>query len=283
MDFFISARNFFSNGVLPQQASWSMGLLLLSLVAIVAGWVLIRRSFGAPRIMPQGASPPAGQAFERYELMGRFWHWSLFGMILALLISGFVFYEPGVLPGPAPLIGVSWLWVHLFFGALFVIGIAFHSLHGLIFERNPGVVWFSVRDWREVKAKLRYYFSRERSVPKTGKFSGTNKLFHTSLALLGLLMAITGVTLSLDTLGWMEIDQNWHREQRVLHDIGTWGFIALLASHIFWQLLRGNLLVMFHGRIDRHRLEKEYDWDQWQPVVKAVPGSVEERAGRDSE
>jgi formate dehydrogenase gamma subunit len=267
MGFLTSAKSFFDNVALPQQVSWALGLLLISLVAVMAGWVLIRRSYGKPVHSTEGVAPPAGKTFERYELMARFWHWSLFGMFLALLISGLAFYDPDILHGPAPIIGIAWLWVHLFFGALFVVGVLGHSLHGVFSELNSRVVWFSGRDWVELKAKLRYYLGRGREVPRTGKFSAGNKVFHMSLAILAFLMVVTGIILSLDTLGWVEINQDLHRQQRIVHDIGSWGFVTLLVAHIFWQLLRGNLRTMLTGSISSERLKQEFDWEQWQPEV----------------
>jgi hypothetical protein len=99
MNPFHYGKNFYSNLDLPQQLTWAFALLLLSLVAVMAGLVLIRRAFGEPRRSSKGALPPPGLTeVERDELMGRFWHWSLFGMILALWISGAAFYAPGSVP-----------------------------------------------------------------------------------------------------------------------------------------------------------------------------------------
>ena len=81
MNPFHYAKSLYSNLDLPQQLTWAFALLLLSLVAVMAGVVLIRRAFGEPRRSSTGALPPPGLVnVERHELMGRFWHWSLFGM-----------------------------------------------------------------------------------------------------------------------------------------------------------------------------------------------------------
>ena len=49
MNPFHYAKNFFSDDYLAQQLTWAFGLFLLSLVAVMAGLVLIRRAFGEPR------------------------------------------------------------------------------------------------------------------------------------------------------------------------------------------------------------------------------------------
>src|SRR5689334_13467811 len=129
MDPFRYAKNFYSNDALPQQLTWELALLLLSLVAVMAGVVLIRRAFSEPRRSAKGTPPPLGLAtIERHEIGGRFWHWSLFGMILALWISGAAFFAPGSVR-PMPL-GIPWLYVHLGFGVLFIAGTLAHSVHG---------------------------------------------------------------------------------------------------------------------------------------------------------
>jgi len=271
MNLFRYAKNFFSGDWLPQQLTGAFGLLLLSLVALMGGVVLMRHAFGDPRRSALGALPPAGLTkFERYELMGRFWHWSLFGMLLALWISGAAFYAPGSVPGPVPLLGVSWLFVHLGFGVLFSVGSVVHSVHGFMGHLDPRTVWFDRHDWRELAASARYYLGLEHEVPKRGKFGIWNKMFHTSLFVLALIMVVTGISLSLDTLGWASIDQNWQRRQRLLHDFGSYGFLVLFVAHVFWQILkkrRPQLKSIFTGTIGADTFKENHDWDRWQPPV----------------
>jgi cytochrome b subunit of formate dehydrogenase len=229
--------------------------------------VLIRRAVGEPRRSSTGALPPPGLTYiERYEVMGRFWHWSLFGMLLALWISGAAFYSPGSVPA-LPL-GISWLFVHLAMAILFTVGSFVHSIHGFIGHLDPRTVWFDRHDWQELVASARYYLGLTPEVPKLGKFGVWNKVFHTALAVLALIMIISGISLSLDTLGWASIDQNWQRRQRLLHDFGSYGFLVVLAAHVFWQLLksrRAQLRSIFTGKIPVETFSANHDWDRWQP------------------
>ena len=129
MNPFRYAKNFFSDDYLPQQLTWAFGLFLLSLVAVMAGVVLIRRAFGKPRRSSAGTPPPQGFAtLERYEIGARLWHVGLVGILLALWISGAVFYLPGIIPGPVPVLGISWLLVHLAFGVFFMLGLVVHVI-----------------------------------------------------------------------------------------------------------------------------------------------------------
>jgi hypothetical protein len=160
MNPFHYAKDFFSGDYLPQQLTWAFGLFLLSLVVVMAGLVLMRRAFGEPRRSSTGAPPPPGFAtFERYEVGARLWHLGLFGMLLALWISGAAFYAPGVVPDLPSLFRMSWLFVHLAFGVLFIVGIVGHSAisvgHG-----DPRSMWFDRYDWRELVAGARYYLGQ---------------------------------------------------------------------------------------------------------------------------
>lgn len=269
MNPFRYAKNFFSNAHLPQQLTWEFAVFLLSLVVVMAGLVLIRRAFGKPHRSATGALPPPGLVkVERYEPMGRFWHWGLFGMILALWISGAAFYGPGSVPGMP--FGISWLFVHLAFGLLFTIGSVVHSVHGFAGHLDPRTVWFDRHDWKELVAKARYYLGLRHEVPKLGKFGVWNNVFHTALVVLAIIMIISGISMSLDTLGWASIDQNWQRRERLLHDLGSYGFLVLLAAHLFWGLLksrRAQLKSIFTGTIPIETFRANHDWDRWKPDV----------------
>jgi cytochrome b subunit of formate dehydrogenase len=117
------------------------------------------------------------------------WHFGLFGMLLALWISGVAFYAPGSIPGLP--FGVSWLFMHLAFGLMFIGGIVGHSAismgHG-----DPRSMWFDRRDAQEIVAGAQYYLGRPHEVPKIGKYGVWSKMFHIALVLLALIMIVSG-------------------------------------------------------------------------------------------
>jgi cytochrome b subunit of formate dehydrogenase len=266
MNPFHYAKSFYSNLDLPQQLTWAFALLLLSLVAVMAGVALIRRAFGEPRRSSTGALPPPGIAtFERYEVGARLWHVGLVGILLALGISGAAFYAPGSVPGPLPVLGLSWLYVHLAFGLMFMLGILVHIIKAP--QIDPRQMWFDRRDWHQLVAGARYYLGLPHELPKLGKYGVWSKVFHIALVLLALIMIVSGISLSLDTLGWAVIDQNWQRGQRLLHDFGTFGFLFLVVGHVFWQLLksRSQTKAMVTGTIATDTFSANHDWDRWNP------------------
>jgi cytochrome b subunit of formate dehydrogenase len=260
------AKNFFSDDFLPQQLTWAFGLLLLSLVAVIAGLVLLRRALGEPRRSSKGAQPPPGSVvFERYEIGARLWHVGLVGILLALWISGFAFYAPGSVPGPVPVIGMSWLWVHLAFALMFMLGIVVHMIKAPL--AGGRTMLFDRHDWHQLVQSVRYYCGLPHELPKLGKYGVTSKLFHVALILLALIMIVSGISMTLDTLGWAEMDPSWQRRERLLHDFGSYGFLALVAGHVFWQLLksRSQSKAMITGTISAETFSANHDWAQWKP------------------
>ena len=277
MNPFHYAKNFFSADYLPQQMTWAFGLLLLSLVVIMAGLVLVRRAFGLPRRSAAGALPPANSAtFERYEIGARLWHVGLVGILLALWISGAAFYAPGIVPGPVPVLGISWLLVHLGFGVMFMAGLVVHVIKAPMID--PRQMWFDRNDWDQLVAGARYYLGLPHALPKLGKYAISSKLFHIALVLLAAIMIVSGISLGLDTLGWAQIDQSWQRKQRLLHDFGSYAFLALIVGHVFWQLLkkRSQSKAMVTGTIDADTFAANHDWDRWKPDVIAKTADARE-------
>lgn len=262
------AKNFFSDEYLAQQLTWTFGLFLLSLVAVMAGVVLMRRAFSEPRRSSTGTLPPPGHAvFERFEIGARLWHWGLFGLIVGLLISGAAFYAPGSIP-TVPLLPLSWLWVHLGLAVMFMAGIAVHIVKAASVDLQS--MLFDRRDWGELAANVRYYLGMPHEIPKLGKYGVSSKAFHVSLILLALIMVVSGISLSLGTLGWADVDQNWQRQQRLLHDFGSYGFLAVFVAHAFWQFLkkrRPQLKSMVTGNIAADTFRSNHTWDRWKPHV----------------
>jgi cytochrome b subunit of formate dehydrogenase len=281
MNPFHYAKNFFSAEYLPQQLTWAVGLFLLSLVAVMAGVVLVRRAFGLPRRSTTGALPPASFAkFERYEIGARLWHVGLVGIMLALWVSGAAFYAPGIVPGPVPVLGISWLLVHLAFGVMFMAGLVVHVIKAPMID--PRQMWFDRGDWDQLVAGARFYLGLPHQLPKLGKYAVSSKLFHVALVLLAAIMIISGISLSLDTLGWAQVDQSWQRKQRLLHDFGSYGFLALVVGHVFWQLVKkwSQSKAMVTGTIDADTFAANHDWDRWKPdAVSEVTESREVQYG----
>jgi len=267
MDPFRYAKNFYSTDALPQQVIWQVALLLLSLVAIMAGIVLIRRAMGKPHRSAKGALPPPNVAVvERYEIGARLWHVGVLGILLVLGFSGLAFFAPGTVFSPLPF-GLTWLYVHLIFAAMFIFGAVFHAIKaGYVDLRS---MMFNRGDWQELRASTKYYLGQPYELPKLGKYGIWNKLFHVALIITSLTMIVSGIYLSLDTLGWAQIDQNTHRQQRLLHDLGTYAFLALIAAHVFWLFLKksGQVKAMVTGKIEADTFIENHDWNRWKPHV----------------
>jgi cytochrome b subunit of formate dehydrogenase len=269
-------KNYFSDEFLAQQVTWEFGLFLLSLVVLMIGLVLIRRAFGLPRRSSAGTPPPAGAAnFERYEIGARLWHVGLVGILGALWISGAAFYMPGIIPGPVPVLGISWLIVHLAFGVFFMLGLVVHMIKAPI--AGGRTMWFERGDGHQLAQSVRYYLGLDHEQPKLGKYAVVSKMFHILLILLTVIMLISGISLSLGSLGWADVDQEWQRWQRLLHDIGSYGFLVLVVGHVFWQLLKrwSQQKAMVTGTISAATFKEHHDWDRWKPDVVSHTSDAE--------
>ena len=118
-------------------------------------------------------------------------------------------------------------------------------------------------------AGARYYLGLPHELPKLGKYAVSSKVFHVLLVLLALDHDCFGISLSLDTLGWAEIDQSWQRRRAAAARPGSYGFLALVVGHVFWQLLknRSQLMAMVTGTIAADTFSANHDWDRWKPDV----------------
>jgi formate dehydrogenase gamma subunit len=279
MSFFDYARDFYSSYWLPQKLAWEMGLALIFLVIAFAGFHLLRRGLGAPLPRDEGAPPPAGvAAFERWELGARLYHWGNFLIISGLLLSGAAFFFPGMVLGLQPLVGFSWLLLHVILAGLFIVGIILHIIFAIL-RSNVSDMWFERRDWRDMRLIARYYVGASDSIPKYGKYDVWQKLYHAFITLLAIVMIGTGVSLFisseiLDTLG-----ANWMRNQRLIHDIGAFLYVAAIIGHIYMRLVKLNwpkLVAMVTGRLSASDFRKAHDWNRWRPKpegeVAAAPG-----------
>src|ERR1700730_17589680 len=181
---------------------------------------MLRRAFGMPQRNDAAPVPPQASRFERYELGARLYHWGNLFIILGLVVSGASFFFPGSLFALLPVLGGSWLTFHVVLARLFVLGFFAHIV------ANSGwgdlwSMWFERRDWRDLIAWTRYYFGQDVAIPKPGKQDVIQKIYHFCLVALAMVMIATGTILSLNAEILAQLDFDWLRWQRLLHDAGA--------------------------------------------------------------
>ena len=63
---------------------------------------------------------------------------------------------------------MTWLFVHLGFGVLFIAGILAHMIKAPL--SGGWTMWFDRHDWHQLVAGARYYLGLPHEFPKLGKY-----------------------------------------------------------------------------------------------------------------
>lgn len=271
MHAFDYARDFYTNGFAATRVAWQIGAALLFVVLIFIGSHMLRRALARPMRLAEREPLPTGiRRVERYEWGARLYHWGNFAVIALLIWSGLSFYLPGLMFPLEPYVGFSWLLVHVVLGWTFV---GFFILHIIftIWRTNVGDMWFERRDWHDLGLTIRYYLGLGGAVAKYGKFDVWQKLYHSFLAILAVVMIGTGVGLFLNAELITTVSHEWIRNMRLIHDSGAWAFTAVIVGHIYLRLTVSNwpkLVSMVTGNVSAEQFRSAHDWQRWQPEVK---------------
>lgn len=224
------------------------GWLLLGLVVVLILYRLLR---GRTRI----ENGWAGFAIRRFTAIERIAHWMLALSFLVLAASGLVtLYGPTAL---VPLVGPA---------AYATIAAACHTLHALAivpfiaglvmtFDLLVGQNWPTLTD---IKWLLRGggLFMRE-GRPPAGKFNAAQKAYFWLVALGGIMLSVTGVSLllKLPLLGWLMGSMGLGEELRLAaswHIAAALVLTAATVVHIFARAIasEGALDAMTTGEVD---------------------------------
>jgi cytochrome b subunit of formate dehydrogenase len=264
-------QDFYSDHYLSEKLSAGTGIALICLVFAFIGLHMLRRAFGTPQRNDAAEVPPQASRFERYELGARLYHWGNLLIILGLVVSGASFFFPGSLFALLPVLGVSWLTFHVVLAGLFVLGFFAHIVAAIGWG-DLWSMWFERRDWRDLIVWTRYYLGQDVAIPKTGKYDVIQKLYHFCLAALAMVMIATGTNLFLNAEILAQLDFDWLRWQRLLHDAGAFLFAAIVIGHMYLRLIPSRwpeFIAMLTGRIEREEFLRRFDWRRWRPRFEA--------------
>lgn len=268
MWFFERASDYYTHASIAQQLAWQIGAALLCLMVAFIGYHLFRRAFGRPTYAQGSASAPAEPAaFERYAAGGRLYHWGILGLMVLLLMSGAAFFAPGGVISLVGLADISWLLVHVILGWLFVAFIIVHMGYGFL-DTGMQHMLYHKGDGRDFAMRLKHYVWGNGKLEKHGKFNVVQKTYHWMLVGFALVMIGTGISLFLSSEMVVSLSGNWVRWQRLIHDVFSFLFLAVIVAHVYMRLLRTRwpqLVSMITGKLSRPAFEHEHDWDKWKP------------------
>lgn len=275
---FEQARDYYTSSPLAQKLSWEAGAALILLVIAFIGFHLFRRAFGTPNYEETDRSDPPGAAttFIRYTAGGRLYHWGIVVVITFLLLSGAAFFFPGSLFSLEAATGFSWLLLHVVLAGIFIVFVLAHIAYA-IFDTGLYNMRFHRGDGRDFTQRARFYLGGSERLPKHGKFDVFQKTYHLFLILFALVMIVTGISLFLSSELLATLEGNWLRWQRLLHDVFSFLFLAVIAGHVYLRLLgkrRAKLTSMVTGQLSRAAFEREHDWRLWQPDLPRDPAAA---------
>jgi cytochrome b subunit of formate dehydrogenase len=226
---------------------------LLWLVIVAAFFAIVLHGIYEAR-QERGALPSSeGERVQRHQKIDRIFHWIMAFSMFALLITGIL-----------PIIGVNFAWLSLHWMAgLLLTAIVLAHIMRSIFVKDLSSVAISATDIREGLDDSK----------KPGKYSVAQKGMHAAVAVVTLVVIVTGLimfammntpwwertnSLSESTLGWTFL----------LHGLSTLALVGFISLHVYFALRPEKLFYlrsMFGGWISKDELSANHDPERWAP------------------
>ncbi len=204
---------------------------------------------------------PEGR-IRRHILLDRAYHWLMAICVLTLMGTAFL-----------PIVGIKfeWLTLHWTTGIVLSVLVLIHIVRALIWQ-DFWAMWFDGKDVRNAIRLCTRAFGGGAEPGLPGKYNGLQKLYHFAIAVLGLAIVVSGLTmlLKIDTPWWRRnpyvlADYQWG-EIYAVHGLAAMALITLVMIHIYyavhpdeWYLTRS----MFRGWITRAEYDRHFDKERW--------------------
>ncbi|MGH8221338.1 MAG: cytochrome b/b6 domain-containing protein, partial [Woeseiaceae bacterium] len=173
-----------------------------------------------------------------------------------------------IVTGVLPKIGIhfAWLTVHWIAGILLTAAVLFHIVRSL-FWQDLKSMWIGLSDLQELSDGAR----------KPGKYSLGQKGMHAAVAILSLIVIITGLVMfaMIDTPWWDRTNALSEATLGLvffLHGVSTLALIGLTCLHVYFGLRPEKLFYtrsMISGWISRDELAANHDPQRWAPDKSA--------------
>jgi formate dehydrogenase subunit gamma len=205
----------------------------------------------------------SGQQVLRHRLAERLFHWLMAACMLVLLFTGFL-----------PVMGVNFAWVdpHWIAGVILTVLVLFHLVRALFFLTLSNI-WIR---WREFTASVSVTTTEalggSRLKRKIGKYSVGQKGFHHAVAVIVIVVIVTGLVMMIGIDGpfWERnpfiISESSRGLVFVLHGFAGLISITMVMVHIYFAIRPEKMYMtrsMLRGWISREEFEQNHDSELW--------------------
>ena len=279
MDFITWGRNPWGQEVPTHVA---VSLLWVSLYAGVvflvahAGYMVLRKRRAAHTDVPQAAQKDLPARIERHSLMARLFHWVMAAAMFVLLFTAFL-----------PMVGVEFAWVtwHWIAGLVLTGSVLYHIIHAS-FWLDFWSIWIGPQDIPEFRAEMRRELGQEVSGPKAGKYPLANRLYHSVIVVVGLMVIGTGMVMMprirtplLPRNPYLLSDMTWGVTY-VLHGLAGVALVGLVMAHVYFAVRPEKLWLtkaMIFGWITRRQYLEHHDPNRWVVATSPLPPPPDEQ------
>jgi len=199
----------------------------------------------------------------RHHLVDRLYHWLMAASMLLLLVTGFL-----------PILGVNFAWVdpHWIAGVILTVLVLLHVARSL-FWLTPSEIWIRWREFTESASALtKEVLGAARAKRKIGKYSVGQKAFHHAVAIVVLVVIVTGIIMMIGIDGpfWERnpfiVSEATRGLVFVLHGFAGLISITMVMVHIYFAIRPEKLYMtrsMLRGWITREEFERKHDPELW--------------------
>ena len=206
----------------------------------------------------------SGQQVLRHRFAERLFHWLMAACMLVLLFTGFL-----------PVMGVKFAWVdpHWIAGVILTVLVLFHIVRALFFLTLSNI-WIRWREFTEsVSVTTTEALGGSRLKRKIGKYSVGQKGFHHAVAVVVIVVIVTGLVMMIGIDGpfWERnpfiISESSRGLVFVLHGFAGLISITMIMVHIYFAIRPEKMYMtrsMLRGWISREEFEQNHDPELWQ-------------------
>ncbi|MDG6904560.1 MAG: cytochrome b/b6 domain-containing protein [Nitrososphaerota archaeon] len=258
---------------------WAAAIILF--FAAVFAIHFIRRAYRQPKRVGGTPVEIAGNKVKAFDIVQRAFHWSLFGILGLVMLSGVAIFAPGTFNALLQAFGAvgstaqatqvdvalhtDMLWLLL---GLVVI----HLVWDIVAARSTKTIVPRKADFSDTMTRVKGFFGFGPSIqPRHGKYDAFMKLFHWGLTLCLVILGISGLYLW-NPYGLLPaVTPAFESTMRLLHDIFAFLLIGLVAGHIYFAVLPVNwpvLRMVILGSVSGETYNHDFDSRRW-PVKEA--------------